>query len=483
MIATSDNTDIPLCVDLDGTLIKTDTLHESLLVLVKHAPLEMLATLAWLLKGKAHLKSKIAERVEIDPATLPLCDSVVKMIDEAKREGRKVILVTAASACQSQAIADHLGLFDDVISSDERTNLSADAKADALVERYGTGKFDYIGNHRHDFPVLAVARQSFLVANAGALRRAATKVKPDIGFIVTTGPSARTWLRELRVHQWLKNLLVFVPLLASHRFFDINLVVRSLMAFIAFSLCASSVYVLNDLLDLSADRLHHSKRRRPFASGEIPIASGVFAIIPLLLLSFGVSLFLPGRFLFVLGIYYVLTNLYSLRLKRQVVVDVMLLATLYTIRILAGAAAIQVDLSFWLLAFSMFLFLGLAMVKRYSELRQAIMLGKTLAGRGYHPDDLPVVMAIGSASSMISVLILALYTQSEIVPNLYSSPRWLWLIPPAMLYWSTRLWMKAHRGEVDDDPVVFAATDWQSLLVVCIIGLCFLFAALKVWPL
>ncbi|MNF73484.1 Decaprenyl-phosphate phosphoribosyltransferase [compost metagenome] len=250
----------------------------------------------------------------------------------------------------------------------------------------------------------------------------------------------------------------------------------AILAFISFSLCASSVYLLNDLLDLPADRKHHRKKNRPFAAGTLSVKSGIAAIPLLLGSSLILALQLPPRFLVVLGVYYFLTAAYSFLLKKQVIVDVMILASLYSIRVIAGAAATDIKPSFWLLAFSMFIFLSLALVKRYSELRDTAFSVKLLPGRGYRPEDLPVVLALGSSSGMISVLILAMYTQAEIVPVMYPSHEWLWFAPSLMLYWTARLWMKTVRGEVDEDPVLFAARDWQSIVVVALMGCTFFMA-------
>jgi 4-hydroxybenzoate polyprenyltransferase len=292
----------------------------------------------------------------------------------------------------------------------------------------------------------------------------------------------RTWAKALRVHQWLKNLLVFAPLLASGRFRDAQLTSDATLAFVSFSLFASAVYLVNDMVDLQSDRLHRTKRNRPFASGALPVAAGVAATPILIMASIAVANLLPALFLAALLAYAAITTLYSFVLKSQVIVDIMLLAGLYTMRIVAGSAATGIRPSFWLLAFSMFIFLCLAMTKRYSELRQTIEQDKTLSGRGYRPSDVPVVLALGSGSGLVSVLILALYTQSLIVPETYPAPEWIWLVPPLLLYWVARLWLKAGRGEIDDDPVLFAARDWQSLTIAALVGILFVLGRSGWWP-
>lgn len=279
----------------------------------------------------------------------------------------------------------------------------------------------------------------------------------------------RAWISGMRFHQWLKNLLVFLPLLASHRFLEGSAVLHAACAFLLFGACASSVYLINDLLDIGADRLHARKRTRPFAAGEIPLIQGIVIAPMLAVASLVLAFFVSPQFQLVLALYFLMTLSYSLRLKRVVMVDVVLLAGLYTVRIIAGAAAIGSPLSFWLLAFSMFLFLSLAMLKRYIELRSMQALGREGAsGRGYNVDDLTLMQSLGSSSGYISVMVLALYINSPESLQLYTHPKMLWLLCPALLYWISRIWVVAHRGAMHDDPVVYAATDRVSQVVILI---------------
>ena len=467
---------IPLCVDLDGTLIRSDMLHESVMLLIKKSPLSMAALPFWLRSGKANLKRMIAERVELSVGSLPYRKEVLDMIATARNDGRRIILATAAPSLIAEAIADHLGIFDEVLSSSDSVNLAGVRKADLLSARFGEGCFDYIGNDRVDIDVIKRARKGYLVSSGSRLRKSASKSCEDVSFIDSSKGGLKSWIKAIRVHQWLKNGLIFIPALAAHEVGDFDTMSAATIAFISFCFCASSVYILNDILDLPSDRVHKTKSRRPFASGDLPISSGLMIMLLLLALSVGLASTLNYKFMIVLGFYYFVTLSYSLVLKKQVIVDVILLAGLYTTRILAGAAATEIMPSFWLLAFSMFVFLCLAMVKRYSELRVSINSDLMLAGRGYRPDDLPVIMSLGSSSGMVSVLILAMYMQSEGMTSMYPSSEWLWLTPPLMLYWITRLWLKAQRGEVDDDPVVFAARDWQSLTILGVMMATFLLA-------
>ena len=458
-------------------------LHESILLASKSSLKAIIALPFWLKYGKAQFKHRISQISEIDAPNLPYNIDVLSLIKTALSEGRPVFLTTAASNKVAQAVAQHLGVFDAVFSSDELTNLTSKIKAQRLVDTFGERGFDYIGDSKADLAVFARARRAYLISSRKSLRQA-VQGHHDIILLDSANGGSRVWGRALRLHQWLKNLLVFVPLLAAHQATDPQLLLSTIIAFLSFSACASSVYLLNDLLDLPADRKHNRKKTRPFAAGELSIRSGLVAIPLLLAASIFLALQLPPRFIAALGSYYMLTLAYSFFLKKQVIVDVMLLASLYTLRIIAGSVATDIKPSFWLLTFSMFVFLSLALVKRYSELRAAVTASKVaLTGRGYHADDLPVVLSLGSSSGMVSVLILAMYTQAEIVPSMYAAREWLWLAPPLMLYWTARLWMKAARGEVNEDPVIFAAKDWQSLTVALMIACTFLLAMseIKLW--
>lgn len=478
MSAVPAGADIPLCVDCDGTLIQTDLLHEGLLLMVKQAPMALLLLPLWLLRGKAFLKARVAERVRFDWKTLPYSKRVLEIGAEARAQGRTVVLATASPRFWAEGIAAHVGLFDRVVATEGERNLSGAAKAASLCESYGAQGFDYVGNGRSDLPVWARARSAIVVSSSASLLHAAQRggTVAEVVQVERAGPLA--YLKMVRAHQWLKNLLVGVPMASAHLLGSTDSVVKAVIAFFAFSLCASAVYLVNDLLDLDADRQHIRKCKRPLAAGTIPVHHAVLMAPLLLIASIALSLLLPPAFLVVISGYFVMTLAYSLRLKRQVIVDVLLLAALYTTRIVAGAVATSVTPSFWLLAFSMFLFLSLAIVKRYSEMRVTLSQSKqTAAGRGYSVDDLPVLLSLGVSAGMAAVLVLALYINDIDTRRLYPDTVWLWLVPPLILYWVSRVWMKTHRGEIDDDPVVFAVHDWQSLLTVALAAACFLMAS------
>ena len=459
----------PLCVDLDGTLIHSDLLLESALALLGRNPLYLFAMAFWLLRGKAHLKREIARRCKIEVATLPYNAALVEWL-RAERGQRRLVLCTASDAGYAHAVAAHLDLFSEVLASDGRSNLSGRHKAARLVERYGDRKFDYAGNTKVDLAVWRHARQGVVVGPSASLGKAAARVTTVERVFERERRPVRIWTRALRLHQWLKNLLVFLPLLAAHRLFSLDAAAHAAAAFVAFGLCASGVYLLNDLLDLASDRRHPRKRERPFAAGTLPLTAGLVAAPALTLAAFALALAIAPLFALTLLGYYVLTLAYSFRLKRIVMLDVVVLAALYTIRIVAGAAAIAQPLSFWLLAFSMFIFLSLAMLKRYTELRMLQANGWNNAeGRGYRVDDLGLIQSLGAASGYLSVLVLALYINSTASEVLYHRPEVLWLLCPLLLYWISRMWVVAHRGQMHDDPVIYAMVDRVSrvVLVLC----------------
>ncbi|HSA59930.1 MAG TPA: UbiA family prenyltransferase [bacterium] len=274
----------------------------------------------------------------------------------------------------------------------------------------------------------------------------------------------------IRPHQWTKNLLVFIPIIMAHRLASRDLLLNAGLAFAAFSLCASASYILNDWRDIERDRSHPKKRHRPLASGAVSVPAASLLAFFLLAGAAGVTLLLPRDFAWVLSVYVFFSAFYSLALKRAVLMDVMVLAFFYALRIFAGAVAIGVEVSSWLLAFSIFIFFSLALLKRYSELAFLSKEEGSLTGRGYRKGDLDSLAMLGTASGVLSVLVLALYVSSAEVTALYSHPRALWLLCPVMLYWVSRVWLLAHRGEIPDEPIVFALRDRASYVVGLLAG-------------
>lgn len=469
-----------LVVDLDGTLIRSDLLHDSVAQLLFQKPSSVWAMPGWLLRGKAHFKAQVASRTRLEADGLPYEPALVEWIRSERATGRSVILCTASDARQAHLVARATGLFDDVMASDGTTNLSAQRKADALVQRFGWQGFDYAGNARADIPVWKASRHAIVVGATPSIRAAAAKVAAvEREFAPRTG-RLRAWFSALRVQQWVKNLLVFVPLFGAHEFQNLPALLSVALAFVAFSLCASSVYLINDIVDLNSDRGHPRKRNRPFASGALPIPHGV--VVSLLLMAAAFALALASvnlEFAAWLAAYLVTTACYSLWLKRKILVDSLVLAALYTLRLLAGGAAAGIATGFWLLAFSLFLFLSLALVKRYSELRETFRRGRARTpGRDYIIEDLPLVQMLGIASGFSSVMVLALYINGDTVARLYPHEQMIWFTVPVLLYWVSRLWLKAHRGELDDDPLVFALSDNLSRLTILMFFGSLLFASL-----
>jgi len=464
--ATTKSAAVPLCVDLDGTLLRTDMLWEGLVRLLRRNPLYAFAMVAWWCRGRACLKQKIACRVEVPVETLPCTESFLKFLRAEHATGRRLVLVTASDAVPARRVADHIGLFSEVLASDGQTNLRGDTKGRKLAERFGKGGFDYAGNSSVDLGTWPYGREVVVVNGSPSLvRRAAAVAK--MGPTFDCQPSfVPALLKALRPHQWLKSLIVFVPLLTSHNLFKTAYLEPALWAAVAFALCSSAVYVLNDLLDLDHDRVHPTRRLRPFAAGTLPLPVGLVLVPVLFAAGFGVAAFVSLKVLAVLAAYAVLTLAYSWRLKQVVLLDVFLLASFYIVRLVAGHEATGIPYSAWLLVFAMFIFLSLALVKRFRELQSLRLRNHANAAvRGYVADDLEMVATLGTGSGWLAALVLALYVNSQDVRALYAHPTLLLLACPLLLFWVSRVWLIAHRGAMHDDPVVFAIKDWVSYVV------------------
>jgi 4-hydroxybenzoate polyprenyltransferase/phosphoserine phosphatase len=456
-----------LCVDLDGTLIATDVLWESIILLIKQQPASALLIPIWALHGRAHLKRQLATRVRLNAATLPYRPDVVEFVENAQRLGREIVLATGSDAIVANDVAAHLGCFTSVMASNGVTNLSSGSKRDALVGRFGVGGFDYIGDSHADLTSWAAADRAMLVDPSPFLLRRA-RARATVRHVFA---ARRRWptvvLKALRVHQWVKNLLVFVPLIMAHDILAFDKLIAACATFVVFSLLASSIYLTNDLLDLEADRQHPRKKQRPLASGELSIPAGASLALGLGAGAFVVgAVALPVPALACVIAYGVVASAYSYRVKKIVVADVMVLASLYVLRVIAGGLAVAVPLSHWLLGFSMFMFLSLALMKRHAELTLLERDGKADAsGRGYLALDREWVGSMGIVSGYLSVLVLALYITSDDVEVLYRWPTVLWPACVAVLLWISRLWALAYRGAIDDDPVVVTLRDPLTYMV------------------
>lgn len=456
----------PLCVDLDGTLVKSDTLVDSLLVLLRNRPEAGFGLIASLFRGKAAFKRHVTQSVSLDVVHLPYHRELRDYLEAEKAAGRTIYLATGADAELARRVAGHLGIFADVLGSDGSTNLTGQRKLESLRARLGGAGFDYIGNGTADLPLLAAAGEA-MVANPSfglRMRLKRSGMEPARSFVESKS-RLQLVFKALRPHQWAKNLLVFVPVLCSHALSSAKLL-PALAAFFCFSATASSAYIVNDLLDIEADRRHPKKQMRPFASGELAAAAGVVLAAALLVAGLVGAALLPGKFLEWLLVYLAASLAYSGVLKRIALVDVMALSGLYITRLLAGSSVTQTPISHWLAGFSLFLFLSLAIVKRFSELENLRAVNQTPRnGRGYALGDLEQLRSFGTASAYAAVVVFAMYITGSDVARLYRHARLLWLSVPLITLWLNRVWLLASRGELDEDPVAFALTDPMSQII------------------
>lgn len=455
----------PLVVDVDGTLICSDLLYESALQLIATQPWNTWKLGTWLAGGKASLKQNLVEATDPHIATIPLREETVAYIAAAKAHGRPVWLASASDRRWVEQIAARIDGIDGVMGSDGVTNLAGPNKAKALVEHFGQKGFDYIGDHHDDMPVWDAARRAILVAQSSRLERAVKRRFADAEVIARPKTAIKSYFKAMRPYQWAKNALVFLPAIAGHSIGEFSVLLAGFIAFWAFSFAASSAYFINDLLDLPGDRDHHRKRNRPIAAAQIQIPHAIAMAAGLMTLAIVIAALLPLEFLGILGGYVVITLAYSFYLKRQMLVDVIILGGLYTIRVLGGIAAAGEEKSQWLLMFCLFFFLSLAIVKRCSELVARRDAGKSSPpGRGYAIKDLAMLLPLGAAAGYASVMVVMLYLSSPQIIALYAHPLRMWLICPLLIYWISRTLMLANRNKMHDDPIIFAMTDKISWL-------------------
>ncbi|HUY90006.1 MAG TPA: UbiA family prenyltransferase [Pirellulales bacterium] len=468
-----------VCVDLDGTLIRTDTLWESLLLLAKSRPWELVWAVVWLCRGKAYFKRRLALRVAPNPALLPYRPEVLEPLRDFEAAGGILLLATAADRRVASEVAGYLGIFDEVVASDGSTNCSGEHKLAAIRRRIGGAGFAYWGDSRADLPIWQAADEACVVSPTPGLWKAAQGACARARIVVPRRGRLKPLIVALRPHQWVKNLLLLLPLFLAHQWNDLHKLALAMLGLAAFSAAASAIYIVNDLLDIESDRRHPTKRRRPFAAGELSIPAGLCLAGGAAAAAFALALgCLPPSLTNWLTIYLATTTAYSLWLKKQVVVDVIVLAGLYTLRIAAGASAVSVPVSPWLLAFAMFFFLSLALGKRYTELRRGGGAGDAmLPGRGYCADDAQLLEQIGPTSGYLAVLVFCLYIDSHAVDQLYRRRELLWLVCPLLLYWLTRFWLLARRRQIHYDPVAFALKDPTSLAVIAATAATILLAA------
>jgi 4-hydroxybenzoate polyprenyltransferase/phosphoserine phosphatase len=461
---------MPLIVDLDGTLTPTDTLVELLIKAVKHHPLILLQMPLWLLKGRAPFKQWIAGQASayFNAADLPYNEALLAYLRTQKAKGRMLVLATAADGSVAKSIAAHLGIFDRVLASDGSHNLKGDNKRIMIEQAIGP-PFAYAGDHAADLPIWKAAAGAVLVGVSPQVARIVSAHCPVEQTFPKPGAGVKTWLRALRMHQWVKNVLLFVPLLAAFSLLDVQKLATVGLAFLAFSLVASATYIVNDLLDLDSDRAHPRKRSRPFASVQITLVQGAAASLAMLAGGLALAARVSWPLLLTLLCYLALTSAYTWLLKRYVLIDVLTLSLLYTVRILAGAVTAGVSISSWLAAFSLFLFFSLALIKRCSELVCLSQAGGTLTrGRDYHVSDLPILWPLGIGAALCAVVVFGLFIHADETRMRYESPQLLWGAAVVMLYWLARLWIKTGRGEMHDDPLVYSLTDFNSLVCISV---------------
>jgi 4-hydroxybenzoate polyprenyltransferase len=455
-------------VALEGGLIHTDVLWERLLLVLRRQPWLSLLLPVWLLGGRSSVERAVTSRNAFDPSALPYRRDLLEALRHAATKGRRLLLV-ATDAQAARAVADHLTIFGDVVAEPLARGNRPEL---GLAERLGPSSFDYIGAASADLPLLRKAERGYVVGARGTLVGQVRALGDKVQVLSTRRSLLRALIKVLRPHQWSKNALVIVPLLLSPGAHSVQHVVSALLAFTTFSLCASAGYVFNDLIDIDADRAHRTKFKRPFASGDLPVLLGPPLFLALFLVSFTIAFVaLPLAFVGMLALYFVATMSYSLVLKSKLMVDVVVLAGLYTHRVLSGGIATGIVISAWLLAFSLFMFSSLAFCKRYVELRQAAKGGQ-LKSRGYRTEDQEMVASMGPTAGYMAVLLFCLFIQeSNSVPAVYKNPALLWFVVPVLLYWISRVWFLAHRGQMQDDPVKFALTDKRSWLCAIAAGL------------
>lgn len=468
---------VPLCVDLDGTLIYTDSILEATILAVKHKPWLIFVLFFWILKGKNYFKHNVLLIAKPDAELLPYNQDVIDLIKQAKSEGRRIVLTTASLEDVAVDVNNYLNLFDQLIFSTETHNNRSSNKTNTLIEKFGRENFDYIGNSNADLNVFAACRNAYLLSNSSALKKKTASVNSNLTVIETHSSFFTNLTKEMRVYQWIKNLLIFLPLLLAHEFNDLHALFHTIIGFFCFSFTASFIYLVNDLLDLESDRIHLKKKDRPFAAGKLnPIPAFIISFI-LMAVSLVVSfLYLPNNFGYVLLFYLITTTAYSIFLKKILIIDIITLAILYSTRIVAGGEITKLPLSKWFIAFSLFIFFSLAIIKRYTELKNLIKQNKVKAkGRSYEVNDMKLLITLGVSSGYISVLIFLLYIFSPEVSLLYNNTILLIPVSILLLAWISRMWFKAYRGEMNEDPVVYTVKDPVSyglfgLIILFIIG-------------
>jgi len=462
-----------LVVDLDNSLLKIDLFKESLGKSLLKRPLVFFKTVMLALNSIALAKTFISKECKTDCHTLPYNNKILDIIDSYRKKGYLILLATGAPQAYAHSIANHLGLFDEVIATNEQINNVGINKLES-IKKHVNDSFIYLNDSVKDLPVWLHCKKAILIGDNGRVKNMLIKNNVEIIDTVKKEKSIiEILLKQLRVHQWSKNMLLFVPALLSHQLLEPGVFLNALCSFIAFSLLASSIYVLNDIIDVDYDRKHPMKKNRPIAAGDLSMLRAYAVLLVCFLIGGWMAMLLGTTFLFVMAVYIILNLLYSLYFKRIIILDVLLLMSFYTLRIIAGHIPDTFPFSPWLLSFSVFLFFSLAFLKRYVN----IILENNVStknGTGYSINDSNILKSFGVGSGIISTLVLILYTGSEQVQPFYLTPMILIFLAPIMLYWICRIWLLADRGLIKDDPILFAIKDKISY-VVAICFLCIMF--------
>lgn len=461
---------LTLVVDLDNSLLKVDLFKEALCKSLYQKPWIFIKTVFLAMSNRAKAKTYISKNIKIDCQILPYNQEVISIMQNYRDNGYQLILATGAPEVYASAIANHLGFFDNVISTVDKVNNIGNNKLRLIKEKV-TGEFIYIGDSIKDLPIWVHCKKAIIIGNSISIKKILKSNSVEIVDVIKNKKYFRKIVfRQLRVHQWSKNILLFIPALASHQLLSLDVFINTLHGFLAFSLLASSIYVMNDIIDIDHDRSHPTKNRRPIAAGDLSLFSASGLLILCFMGGAVLACYLGSIFFFIAGIYIILNLFYSLKLKKVIILDVILLMAFYSIRLLAGHALDSIPVSPWLLAFTIFLFFSLALLKRYVDIiimqRSKISNTSFLSGRGYQINDSNMIMSLGVGSGLISSLVLILYVGSDQVQKLYSTPMMLVALVPVMLYWISRMWLMAERGEIKSDPVLFALKDFNSYLVV-----------------
>jgi 4-hydroxybenzoate polyprenyltransferase len=464
-----DDLSIPLVTDLDGSLIKIDSIFESTILCIKSNIFNIFLIPFLILKGKNHFKNFVTDHSALDPSLFPYNPEVINLLKENKAKGRRIVLSTATTENIAKSVSEHLNIFDKVIFSSRDHNNRANNKAQKLEELYGLKGYDYIGDSIADLPIFESCRKYYLINAPISLKNKAYKLNQNL-IIINSDEKQNSFaniVKELRIYQWIKNILIFLPFLLAHDLQNFNSIFNNIIGFVSFSFIASFVYIINDLMDLDSDRKHDKKKNRPLASGNLNPILAFNVSLALFIIGWVLSLcFLPEKFSLLLLIYFLLTTLYSFYLKKIILIDIIVLSLLYTIRLIAGGITSNVEISKWLIAFSVFLFLSLAVIKRYQELYSLrnSKISKT-EGRGYQTNDLSFLLSLGITSGYLSTLVFMLYIFSPEITRLYSKPELLLPVGLVLLLWISRMWLLTFRGEMHNDPIVFTAKDKLSYLM------------------